>query len=270
MYLYRSNRTETLAAELAEVLRVPAGSPFVPEQVVVPSRGMERWLAMQLATRLRVCAHVEFPFPAAAVRQAFDAVLGEAGDRAEAWRAERLSWSVLAVLDGLLDRRELAPLRDYLAVCGEDAHASPGTPLDAVSHKRLQLARRIGDVFDRYATYRPELVLGWDRGEGEGWQPLLWRALSERLRAPPFAPLPERVVQLRVRDALKQPREDDVVRVVVPLGVHQQGPAEAVQVVDGLDQPPIQRLVQGDPLAEPDGDLLLAQRVEEVGEQGGS
>ena len=30
--------------------------------------------------------------------------------------------------------------------------------------KKLQLAERIADIFDTYAVYRPERVLGWDRG----------------------------------------------------------------------------------------------------------
>ena len=44
--LFTSNRLETLADELAEVIRTPLASPFDKEVLVVQSRGMERWISM--------------------------------------------------------------------------------------------------------------------------------------------------------------------------------------------------------------------------------
>ena len=64
MLVYRSNRIEALADRLAALLRVPAAGPMQAELVVVHSKGMERWVAMQLAGRLGICANVRFPFPA--------------------------------------------------------------------------------------------------------------------------------------------------------------------------------------------------------------
>ncbi len=43
--VYRSNRIEALVEVLASLLQVsPPSGPFVPVEIVVGSRGMERWL----------------------------------------------------------------------------------------------------------------------------------------------------------------------------------------------------------------------------------
>ena len=61
--LHTSNRLETLAEHLAETLRRPLRSPLQPEVVVVQSQGMARWLKLELAVKLGVCANYSFPFP---------------------------------------------------------------------------------------------------------------------------------------------------------------------------------------------------------------
>ncbi|MFH1480516.1 MAG: exodeoxyribonuclease V subunit gamma, partial [Pseudomonadota bacterium] len=67
--LFTSNRLEILAERLGEVLRTPLASPLASEIVVVQSRGMERWLSMQLAERHGICANFRFPFPNAFVQE---------------------------------------------------------------------------------------------------------------------------------------------------------------------------------------------------------
>ena len=37
--------------------------------------------------------------------------------------------------------------------------------------KSLQFAGAVADTFDQYTLYRPEMIMSWERGEGEGWQP---------------------------------------------------------------------------------------------------
>lgn len=189
MLVYRSNRIEALADRLAALLRVPAAGPMQAELVVVHSKGMERWVAMQLAERLGICANVRFPFPA----RVLHGLLGGRGSPAEpvtiAWSPERLVWTILQALPGLLGQPAFAPLQAYL----EPGPA--GTEPAPVGRKAWLLARRLADVFDRYVTYRPELVLGWDaeaeRGPGDeadpDWQPLLWRELRRRIAAPNLA-----------------------------------------------------------------------------------
>ena len=168
MFVYKSNRVERLLPPLTELLGRPGGDPFAPETVVVHSKGMERWLAMQIGQALGICANVSFPFPGRIVQQAFEAALGDRAARLDHWRPDSLVWTILGVLPELLQRPGFEPLDQYLSD-------------DRRGVKRFQLAQRIARCFDRYATYRPEVVLEWERGREQTWQPQLWRALAERI-----------------------------------------------------------------------------------------
>lgn len=166
MHVHRSNRMEELAAALADVVRRPAGAPLEPEVIAVQSKGMERWLGMELSKRLGVWANARFPFPRALVEELLSAVEGQDGTPA-AFSREALMWSIAALLPELCRRPESGPLAAYLRD-------------DERGLKRLALAERIANTFDQYAVYRPALVLGWERGEPGGWQAELWRALVAR------------------------------------------------------------------------------------------
>jgi len=164
MFIHRSNRSEALVAELAELVARPAGPPTVPECIVVQGRGMERWLAMQLARRLGVWANPDFPFPRGIVDRAFSAVLGEIEAARAPYEPDRLLWSIARLLPQLAAAPEFAAIRTFLG--GDDDQ-----------RRLLQLSGRIAGVFDRYTVYRPELVLRWEAGQGGDWQAALWRAL---------------------------------------------------------------------------------------------
>ena len=63
LFLYTGNRLEILAERLAEVLSRPLSSPLQSEIIVVQSKGMERWVSMELARHNGICANCWFPFP---------------------------------------------------------------------------------------------------------------------------------------------------------------------------------------------------------------
>jgi exodeoxyribonuclease V gamma subunit len=170
VHVHRSNRTERLVDALAEIVREPSGDAFARECIAVQGRGMERWLAMELAKRLGVWANPDFPFPRRLIERILGAVPGAARGDGSAFEPERMLWSIRALLPDLAERPELAPIATYLA--GDDRGV-----------RALQLAERIADTFDHYVVHRPDLVTGWERGRGDprDWQPLLWRALAERL-----------------------------------------------------------------------------------------
>ena len=69
--VFTSNRLEILADQLAQVLHEALPSPFDPEVIVVQSKGMERWISLQLAERHGICANGRFPFPNTFVREIF-------------------------------------------------------------------------------------------------------------------------------------------------------------------------------------------------------
>ena len=193
-HLHLSNRLEHLADALALVLQHPLRDPFRGEALVVQSRGMERWLAQQLAARLGICANVSFLFPQRFVAGLFDEAL-PGKSNAAFYAPETLTWRIMKLLPSLVRQKEFAELRRYLD--------QPRTEL-----RRFQLAEKIARSFDRYLAFRPEMILRWERRAEKEWQAILWRkliesapglhppALSREFRAllrEGAAPLPERV-----------------------------------------------------------------------------
>jgi len=164
--IYTGNRMERLAEALAGVLRTPLSSPFATETIVVQSRGMQRWLAMELAGKLGIWANCDYPFPNRMIWQLFNAALPEVPDES-LFSPEVMTWKIMALLPGFLKRHEFAPVRHYLEGDGDGL-------------KRLQLAGRIADTFDQYTVFRPEMLLQWEENQGGEWQELLWRELASR------------------------------------------------------------------------------------------
>jgi exodeoxyribonuclease V gamma subunit len=187
----RATSVAGLADHLAERLRAaPPEDPFASIDVAVPSRGLERWLTQRLSGVLGatpdeagVAANLDFPFIGGMIQRIVAAAVGDRPPAGDPWAPDRLAWPLLALLDQLPDELELAPLR---------AHLTDGA--GPVPRRRFPLARRIADLFDRYALYRPDMVAAWRDGaavDGEGgplatnlaWQPVLWRRLEAQVAA---------------------------------------------------------------------------------------
>jgi len=167
--IYTSNLMERLVHDLERVVRVPLPSPCTPftkEIIVVQSKGMQRWLSMELAARIGVWANGEFPFPNKIVEEIFADLLPEAPAEAPAFRPEVMTWRLMGLLGEAMGRAGFEEISGYLMD-------------DRDGLKRMQIAQRIADVFDKYTVYRPELLIGWESGEGDCWQAQLWRSLNE-------------------------------------------------------------------------------------------
>ncbi len=166
LVIHRSNRIEVLADEIAQVLADPRGAPvdpLAPETIVVPSRGMSVWLAMRMAERFGVWAGAEFPFPRRFMARVLAAVLGPQADPVLADERHRLPFFVLPQIERHIDTPAFAELRRY---CRDDVSGLA----------RWQLAVRMAGLFEQYLVLRPEMLLAWERGEGDDWQAELWRA----------------------------------------------------------------------------------------------
>lgn len=167
--IYTSNRMELLVDQLEGVVRVPRPAPctaFTKEIIVVQSKGMQRWLSMELARRVGVWANCDFPFPNKIVETVFADLVPDCPAESPAFRPEVLTWKLLSLLLDCVGRPGFEEITAYLSD-------------DRDGLKRMQLAERIADTFDRYTVYRPELVLSWEAGAEGGWQARLWRALTE-------------------------------------------------------------------------------------------
>lgn len=188
MIVYKSNRGERLADELAGVLRTSAADPCRPELVVVHGAVVARWLALELSRRLGVFAGVRFARPEEVVEELLGAVLGrEAAEAAQRWRPEWLRWAVLDALPDALGREGFAPL----------AAALRGDP-SVAGEQAIRLAGGIAATFNRAALHRPGTARRWARGEGgEGWQAELFAAVASRAgAASPAELVPELIGRL--------------------------------------------------------------------------
>ncbi|TPV93586.1 MAG: exodeoxyribonuclease V subunit gamma [Myxococcales bacterium FL481] len=178
MYVHRSNRGEPLVGALADIVRTPVAAPLVPECIVVQSRGIERWLGNELAKRLGAWCNPDFCYPRTLLERLSTAPNPSVAD-ARRFEPETLMWSIAELLQApLLDDPRCVPLRRYLA-------DDPG------NRRRLALAARIAAVFDGYQDYRRDkLLASWERGRGDHWQSVLWRAIVAREGSPgPFGAL---------------------------------------------------------------------------------
>lgn len=166
--IHTSNRMENLVEALASQLATPLTSPLTPEVIVVQSKGMQRWLAMELSRRFGVWGNCDYPFPNDMVWRLFRASLPQVPDAAP-FDPDLMAWKIMAILPSLLEREPFAPLKRYL-------------DNDRDGLKLFQLAVKIADTLDQYTLFRPAMLLEWEEGKEQGgdaaWQALLWRELA--------------------------------------------------------------------------------------------
>ena len=169
LFLYQSNRLEQLGELFCGMTQaMPLADPFAAETVIVQSRGMGRWITLDLARKAGVAANVDFVLPAAFAWRLMQKVMPDL-PRKSAFVPEVLAWRLLALLP-TLDGEPFGPVRHYLEG-GEGA--------------AFELAGKIADIFDQYLVFRPDWIRAWESGallglgEDEAWQAALWRRLAE-------------------------------------------------------------------------------------------
>ncbi len=210
--LYTGNRLGLLAGELVRVIGTSLPSPFDPEIILVQSKGMERWISMQIASRLGVCANIRFPFPNAFLDSVFRAAIPDLAD-SSIYDPVFCAWRIMEILPGLLERPGFETLKNYLDGGGTNSDIDSDTNSDTNSEpgagpgsgpdqnptalKLLQLSKRIADVFDQYAVYRRELIEEWESGldSRSQWQATLWREISRGREGLHRAALGKRLLQ---------------------------------------------------------------------------
>lgn len=189
LHLHTAERTDVLADGLADLLVTALPDPFAREVVVVPARGVERWLTQRLAHRLGVgsrggdgvCAGVDFVSPHSLVSLLLDK------DADDPWDPDRMAWPLLTVIDEVMGTPGFEDLT---------THLGGGDPADDRSARRYAVARRLAGLFSSYATQRPALIAQWRAGrhtDGLGgdldadlrWQAELWRRLVATIGVPP-------------------------------------------------------------------------------------
>ena len=115
-HVHRAERLDALVGGLADRLSDPLPDPFAEDVVVVPARGVERWLAQQLGHRLGaatgrqdgVCAGIRFVSPHSLVAELLGIV------EEDPWDADRLVWPLLDVIDASMGEPWCASLSRHL------------------------------------------------------------------------------------------------------------------------------------------------------------
>lgn len=167
--LYQSNMLDALM-RLYLAVREPAADPLVPETLLVPSLGMQRWLQLALARQQGIAANIDFQLPASFVWRLITRVFPGV-PRRSAFDPEVLAWRVLATLPEVPELEGAALAANWQAA-------------DAAG--RYELAWRVADVFDQYLIYRPDWLAAWEGGRrlglgaDEAWQAVLWQKLNRR------------------------------------------------------------------------------------------
>jgi exodeoxyribonuclease V gamma subunit len=171
--VYTSNRLEILAAILAEIVRKPAfplnASPLSPEIIVVQSKGMERWISMELARHNGICANCFFPFPNAFLGEISKKLYPDYEDPS-IFEPGVMTFRIMDILPACLKDKGFESLAAYL----ED---------DRDVLRLFQLSEKIAGLFDQYVIFRPDMIFRWEKGgigkrEDGFWQAWLWRELT--------------------------------------------------------------------------------------------
>ncbi|WP_293765705.1 exodeoxyribonuclease V subunit gamma [uncultured Aquitalea sp.] len=169
LFLYQSNRLEQLGELFAGMLRAaPLASPFAAETVIVQSRGMGRWMTLDLAKKNGIAANIDFVLPAAFAWRLMQRVMPGLPKKSS-FSPEVLAWRLMAILPGL-EGEVFAPLTRY---AGKSEAAC------------FELAGKVADIYDQYLVFRPEWIRAWEAGlllglgEDEAWQAALWRRLAD-------------------------------------------------------------------------------------------
>jgi exodeoxyribonuclease V gamma subunit len=162
---FTSNRLEILAAELAEILKYPLKSPLEKEIIVVQSKGMQRWISMELARYHGIAANICFLFPNEFVDESFRKVMPELPEKS-VYDRQTMTWQMMRLLPPCIKESGFESLRNYFGGTRE--------PL-----RRFQLSERIAERFDQYLIFRPEMIARWEKSKENHWQAQLWRELRK-------------------------------------------------------------------------------------------
>jgi exodeoxyribonuclease V gamma subunit len=166
--IYLSNRLEILVEQLAEIIRTPLSSPLIPEIILIQSRGMERWISLELANHIGIWANFHFPFPNVFLQEIFKRFISDLPEPSP-WDPEILTFTIMNVLPDCIDQSGFENIKTYL---NEDPN-----------HLKLfQLSEKIALTFDQYMVFRPELLFDWEAHDETDdpdhiWQATLWRRL---------------------------------------------------------------------------------------------
>lgn len=206
MEVAASHDFERLFDHLIDVLKVPLKDPLAPEIIVVPSKGLARWLSLKIAASgdnrgLGICANIHFLLPTEFIWRTCRLLLPELPERSP-FALDALSLRLLRPLWDLCEGKtrcgpcakrhgcDCRPkLQNYLGDGGDES---------ALALKTFGLASALAHLYENYLTHRsrgaqskPLCSLDWNwtnawesgqclgLGEHEAWQQAIWQRVTQ-------------------------------------------------------------------------------------------
>ena len=158
LHVHRAERTDLLADGLGVMLSKPLPDPLAEELVLVPARGIERWLSQRLSHVLGtgkgndgVCAGIAFRSPGSLIAE----ITGTVDE--DPWSPDAMTWPLLETIDASLDEPWCAILARHLG------HFDAGEEAELRRGRRYSVARRLAGLFASYVRQRPQLLIGVKR-----------------------------------------------------------------------------------------------------------
>jgi exodeoxyribonuclease V gamma subunit len=198
-----------LADQFAADIKVrPQGMDVLsPEQLIVQTAGMKRWLALESTRRNKIFTQVAVLSPTQFIMKLGFLLMG-VQEKRTVFEEDVLPWALYRlIMEGVGHN---VPQLEQLKRYGGD---------DTKEMRLFSLANQVGDIFDQYMLYRPDWLDDWEKGkrlfldqEAEVWQSYLWRKLlSENdidgvvSRADYFRRLAEKIEQSTEADKHRLP-----------------------------------------------------------------
>lgn len=171
-----SNKLEVLSEILLSRMTETPLSPFVAEQLIVPSAAMKRKLELSIADRFGICSNVQFFFLANWLWRQIGKITSVS--EVSPFAPAVLTWRVFQIFDDPTFVQSHPRLRTYLA--------------KADTVMRYDLASQTASLLDQYITFRPEWLAAWSDGklasigdataiDDQQWQAALWQRITQEL-----------------------------------------------------------------------------------------
>lgn len=159
----------------------PLAGILAPEEIIVQSQGIRRFLSRYLAQQSGIAANLRFSLPASFSWRLTRAVLPDI-TTLNPFSPEVMRWRLL----GLFSDRHFQSEPQFA-----QSRAALHHYLKRGNQAAYQLAGQLADIFDQYLVYRADWLNAWQEGKTVGlgdeehWQAEIWRFLDDGTQAAP-------------------------------------------------------------------------------------
>jgi len=167
--IFTSNRLEILVNRLSSSLETPVNDPFEKEIIVVQSRGMEKFLSLELAEKIGISANIEFLYPNSMLEYCLEKIKSDDSDILK-YNVDKYAWTIIDIILEFEDNTLFDQVFSYV---NENGIFS--------MEKLYQFSLKISELFQQYQIFRPDWILKWEKGDTEdNWQAILWKRFKEK------------------------------------------------------------------------------------------